>query len=193
MTSAGSTAFHFVAKATNATEVLEILLSNFLNQFTAGVKEKIIEQLISTNRQGSELSSIVLREILDAPDQFGMTPLHYTLVSGNIDTAESLLLHGASLTAKDSVYNLTPLFLCFKIASIRIVEKVLSLFLAYASPEQIRNELDATDSDGNTLMHLACVHGSYRVVQTLVRLGAKAGITNLKSETPIQCLKDPET
>ena len=188
----GSTACHLVTKATNATEVLEMLLSNYLSQFSPDEREKNIQELIALNPVIAGHNNINLSGLIQARDQLDMTSLHYALSCGNLDTAECLLIHGASLEAKDSIYNVTPLFLCFRIANVSIIEKALPLFLAYASSQQIKNALSDEDSDGNTLMHFACLHGSYRIVQTLVRLGARTDVKNFKDEMPIQWLIDPK-
>ncbi len=52
--------------------------------------------------------------------------------------------------------------------------------------------LDATDSDGNTALHLACRHQHEAVVRVLVLKGAKKDATNIAGQKPSDLLPTNE-
>jgi ankyrin repeat protein len=162
----GMTPIHAATKAAFAPKALELLMAH--------------AWMLCFNDKNPEDFSDKLFELIDKQDVRGRTALHYALSGGRIESAEILLMNGASLQVFDQDLA-TPLFLCFKTCINENTNRALGLCLAYGKTEDI---IYARDGNSNSLLHYACLARSPAVVHALLLLGLKADILNDKNETP---------
>lgn len=146
------------------------------------------------------------------PTQFGNTPLHFAITTGNFPLVEMLVRRGADPYARN--LDGEP---CSHFAAIHLGSAELRKFLALA-PKMVRIEDDdgrtplhwaieqhldavevvrvlleagadpnAEDCLGNTPLHLAAQDGSFAVYKLLVSYGAEESVKNDSLETPLDC------
>jgi ankyrin repeat protein len=174
----GMTPIHTATKAAFALQALELLVRHALGNlfFAASPDENFLENF---------------SRLIDAQDNSGMTALHYALSRGRLESAECLLIYGASLEICEFTKNATPLLQCFERASNETVEKALGLCFAYSKRQGAKPlNLQIRDKDGNSMLHFACIQRppSPRLVHALLSFGVNPDIPNNKKEMPITWL-----
>ncbi|KAG6445480.1 NF-kappa-B inhibitor cactus [Manduca sexta] len=110
------------------------------------------------------------KEWLDLPNDYGHTPLHLAVMSGNAVVTRMLVIAGASLAIRDFMGE-TPLH---KATAARNQECLKALLAPV--PEQpnrkLSSILDQRNYNGQCCVHLAASIGSVETLQTLVYYGA---------------------
>ena len=112
----------------------------------------------------------------DEPDKKGRTPLHLAALKGHAQCVAVLLSQGANANAIDS-QRLTPL-LTVSLHS-RHPEQVVRLLLQYQA------DLNVTDVQGNTPLHVAAMRGLEGTVKELLNAGAQHDVGNIWGTTPL--------
>jgi len=102
-------------------------------------------------------------EIVDARDKDGFTPLHVACANGNKEAAAALLAIGAAKDCKAGPKERSALHVAAGNGHANIIE-----LFKDSGPEIV----DATDKDGWTPLHLACVTGKKEAAAALLAIGA---------------------
>ncbi|KAL7307157.1 hypothetical protein TKK_0000881 [Trichogramma kaykai] len=113
---------------------------------------------------------------LDARDDWGWTPLHWTVRFGNKDGASLLLRRGADVNLANNEGS-TPLHISSKGYGRFDTTKMLL--------DDEECEVDARDRWGNTALHLALGHSQSRAAESLLRRDADPNAANEEGETPL--------
>ncbi|XP_035709414.1 transient receptor potential cation channel subfamily A member 1 isoform X2 [Folsomia candida] len=119
-----------------------------------GDLDKILDEEIYTDFIG----------ILEEKDKNGYTPLHYASKLGHIKTAAKLLQLGSSIVTKnndgENVFHIA----C-RYGRLQIIQRILRL-------EGHNSVINASNSAGQTPLHISSFSGHVRVVQALIKKGA---------------------
>ncbi|XP_014229962.1 ankyrin-1-like [Trichogramma pretiosum] len=129
----------------------------------------------------AELFLEVLDEVrktvrIDARDDWGWTPLHWTMRFGNKDGASLLLRRGADVNLANNEGS-TPLHISSKGYGRFDTTKMLL--------DNEECKVDVRDKWGNTALHLALGHSQTRVAKSLLRRDADPNAANEEGETPL--------
>jgi ankyrin repeat protein len=108
---------------------------------------------------------------INAKDEFGFTPLLWSVKNGHVDMATYLLSKGAAIEAV-GVGGMRGLHL----ASANVRENLVAVLLEHGA------DPNGLDDAGNTAMHWAAVRGILNIV---IRLLAKGGDPNVKNKQGI--------
>ncbi|XP_014238433.1 inversin-like [Trichogramma pretiosum] len=125
--------------------------------------------------------------LVDARDQSGQTPLHASLLRCHRRVSESLLRHGANPNLVDAVDGATALHVVCKRNyddELDLVEAIFEI-----SEEKGRTvEVDARDKSGNTPLRYALGWGNGPVVESLLKRGADANLTDVEGFTALHTI-----
>ncbi|XP_071944626.1 uncharacterized protein [Antedon mediterranea] len=144
--------------------------------------EKVLLRAVSSYTGLEEIEEIckTYPHLVNSVDKDGNTPLHrhVTLGDGNVEIVNSLIAHGASITATNNEGN-TPLHKHVTLGD-GIVEIVNSLIAHGAS-------IKATNNDGNTPLHQHVYfgYGEVEIVNSLIAHRASVTATNNRGNTPL--------
>ena len=116
-------------------------------------------------------------QLLQASDRFDNTPLHVACERGYHDIALTLIEAGSDVDNKNEDER-TPLHLAAREGRVKICKEILK-----KDAFSIHDE----DSESNTALHMACMHGHARVVSTLISYGADIKSRNYFLWTPLDC------
>lgn len=147
-------------------------------------------------------------ELLEAPDEKGVTPLHIAAANGRKEVAEALLARRANVALKTKL-GWTPLHF----AAGKGDPATVALLLAYRAPVNAKTPMDITPlhlavregrteaarllleqkaevnqhdkGTGATPLHLAAESGSSPLVELLLAHGAEVNALNTAEETPL--------
>jgi ankyrin len=147
-------------------------------------------------------------ELLEAPDEKGVTPLHVAAANGRKLVAEALLVRRANVALKTKL-GWTPLHF----AAGKGDPATVALLLAYGAPVNEKSPMDITPlhlavregqieaarllldqkadvnqhdkGTGATPLHLAAENGSLPLVELLLAHGAEVNALNTAGETPL--------
>lgn len=112
---------------------------------------------------------------INAVDQDGETPLHWTVGSDNADIVKALLKNGANVNAVDNEHKTTPLHMAAENGHIKVVKALLK-------KEGIN--IDIKDDLEKTPLHWATENGHIKVVKALLRKGADPFLKDRNDKTP---------
>ncbi|XP_071507715.1 ankyrin repeat domain-containing protein 27-like [Diadema antillarum] len=118
---------------------------------------------------------------VNATDYHGSTPLHLACQRGHQHVTLLLLAKGAMVGIEDNDGN-RPLHLC----SANGHEECVKALLYSTRPSQ-RVCINATNTRGDTALHLASRWGYANIVTTLIDHGASVEAKNRRQETPLMC------
>jgi ankyrin repeat protein len=119
------------------------------------------------------------RAAIDALDNSGRAPLHWTVVRGQVEAMQHSISAGADIDAKDG-YGKTPLICAVEPGNSNCARQLLNAKCC----------IDVADMDGETALHQAASTGSVNIVRLILsaensRLaGAKAGARVVTAATP---------
>ena len=145
------------------------LLLDIHEAAAAGVASRIDEILVGN--QGS----VNHRDLQDA------TPLHYAAACGQVPVASTLLTKGADLGAKAKrLGDATPAHFAAGIADQKTAVLMLGTIVGNGAPADARN------SDGDSPLHIAALHGHADAARMLIRRGADPLAANAAGKTPLE-------
>ncbi|KAF3000315.1 hypothetical protein E8E13_009139 [Curvularia kusanoi] len=120
---------------------------------------------------------------LFARDHDGFTPLHMACRDRRRDVAEFLLLKGATVDATTTTKQWTPLLLATDprrdSTDTELYEKLVKLLLAHGA------DVQATTSDGRTVLHNAAHAGNFDLVKYAVEHGVNVNAVTSNGETAL--------
>ncbi len=124
---------------------------------------------------------------LHAVDNSGKTPLHCASTRAHLQSARLLVIRGANVNAPDHKGN-TPLFYVMLLDhAIFNSRKPIDCEVIQLLLDNHAN-IDATDSDGRTLLDHAVTVPSVQAARFLLEKGANVNATNSTGETPLHLL-----
>lgn len=131
-----------------------------------GNKYDIVEKILAENPENSGL--------VNAKDEFGLTPLHYAARNGYLNIVKLLIENGADINAKDD-FGSTILCAAAWGGHLEIVKLL------------IENGADvrAKDEDEHTPLHLAAMKGHLDIVKFLIENGADVRAKNKYENNPL--------
>ncbi|KAE9248852.1 Myosin-13 [Phytophthora fragariae] len=174
-------------------EVAEAALSHFAGRGIDPVSSDTVTMLTTRAPYGrgvSDGSNFSWRQLNTSSlriDRYGNTVLHQSVESGNVELACALLVNEASgaldmLQQAETQHGYSPLHLAVRGGNFEMV----SLFFR---PEVLPHlDLDFSDREGNTAIHLATqlqVKFASRVLELLLCFGADANFVNFLKQTPL--------
>jgi len=108
------------------------------------------------------------------------TPLHYTVIYGNLNLVKFIMKHGADQHITNKNGKTALMLAAEKLNGSKILK-----FLLDSEPEEIRHILiDKQDDDGNTATLLAIKSGEHESSFILLDCGANVNIANKNGEKP---------
>ncbi|XP_023318093.1 serine/threonine-protein phosphatase 6 regulatory ankyrin repeat subunit A-like [Trichogramma pretiosum] len=122
---------------------------------------------------------------VDARDNEGWTPLHGAIFDGNINLVEILLRRGARPNIVDKRGS-TPLHYSCK----RDVddENMANMLFQICDEKHQMVQVDAQDNEGRTPLHEAIDKGNIKLVEILLRRGARPNLADNKKLTPLHAI-----
>jgi cytohesin len=142
-----------------------------------------------------EVKTLLAKEptLLNTRDQDGMTPLHWAVLGGQIETIRTLLSAGASPNVRR--YGQTPLHLAVLAGDVEAASELadngadinardfseLVYFFGHAG---VRQPL-GNDQDGDTALHIAAAEGSALIIEWLLERGIDSTARNEVGQTPL--------
>jgi ankyrin repeat protein len=127
-----------------------------------------------------------LKADINAKDDKGQTPLHYSSERGYSTIIQFLVQHGAVINAKDNEGQ-TPLHLASKEVNSKIVKFLLEKNL----------DVNTVDNCGQTSLHLACKYCEFhtkqclKIMRYLLEQGADREINDKDGKTPFDLIYLP--
>lgn len=118
---------------------------------------------------------------ISEPDDYGNTPLHVAILSGNIDYAGMLINQGADLNVKNKL-NLTPLHLA---AILNDRETANSLMINGA-------DINMKGNSGYTALHIASELNYISMAKDLLYMGSSNNIRTDQKLTPVEIARIQE-
>ncbi|KAH6668736.1 ankyrin repeat-containing domain protein, partial [Halenospora varia] len=121
---------------------------------------------------------------INLPDRSGLTCTHLAALQGLEDLVDGLIYRNANLFNSKSCDGSmgSPLHCAILKQSWRIVSALLKSKNSQGKP---RIDINATDSNGDTALHLATRHFSGDIVRALFFYGVDANIRNKAGLTPL--------
>nr|XP_045224730.1 ankyrin repeat domain-containing protein 23 isoform X3 [Macaca fascicularis] len=117
---------------------------------------------------------------VDARDLLDRTPVFWACRGGHLDILKQLLNQGARVNARDKIGS-TPLHVAVRTRHPDCLEHLI----------ECGAHLNAQDKqEGDTALHEAVRHGSYKAMKLLLLYGAELGVRNAASVTPVQLARD---
>ncbi|CAH1773894.1 unnamed protein product [Owenia fusiformis] len=104
------------------------------------------------------------KDLLDAKDVSGCSPLHYASKEGHLAAIAELIKLGALLNCKNNERQ-SPLHFAAKYGRYNTIRRLLDSI-------QGSNLINETDGDGLTALHIASMNGHTKVIQLLIQKGA---------------------
>jgi ankyrin repeat protein len=135
------------------------------------------------NSQAARVIKAVLEAGADpnAQDLHGHTPLHRAAMATHVEGFEQLVTHGANIGAvTNDKLNVMHIAVHKPLNGVR----PLLEYIQRSDPKLINQR----DANGNTPLHTAVNFGNHTAVQTLLLLGADAGLRNAKGERPLDLM-----
>ncbi len=158
--------------------------------------QKLVRALIDA---GADINARIGELHLIGPDGYpfsmvGATPFLLAAASADVEMMKLLLNTGADLTITN-VEGITPLIAAAQFActgtcayqeggNVGNSEGIAKALVAVKALVEMGTDLNETDEDGNTAMHLAAFTGSDSVIQYLADMGAPVDVQNKTGETP---------
>ena len=186
----GNTSLHIAALNVEINAVLEQIQGQTISADTPNIINTLLSNGANINSQNHE----------------GFTPVHRAVLRRNHAILEVLLAHRPNLNIRANGY--TPVELaCQKNNGeavtwlapqstltdrrrrTRLLQQLIQLnhteVLNVLTPESAANlfDVNAQDTDGNTTLHIACLHSREDLVEALLKLGAKRHMTNDSGQT----------
>lgn len=121
------------------------------------------QQLLET--AATEGDRDVVASLLDSDAPLGDT-LHHAIIAGNVGIVSDLIVHGASLTNRDRMYDFTPLQLVARHGLAGSVVAIIDLLVENGA---------RLERGSRSPLFLAVLSGSFAAVMALLRGGADAG------------------
>ncbi|XP_054403179.1 ankyrin repeat domain-containing protein 23 isoform X7 [Pongo abelii] len=123
---------------------------------------------------------LVAGATVDARDLLDRTPVFWACRGGHLDILKQLLNQGAQVNARDKIGS-TPLHVAVRTRHPDCLEHLI----------ECGAHLNAQDKqEGDTALHEAVQHGSYKAMKLLLLYGAELGVRNAASVTPVQLARD---
>ena len=121
------------------------------------------------------------------------TPLHLSVLYGNLETTKTLVERDASLTNFD-MCGMTPLLLAAKKGKLEVFYYLTEIgadinildameFIKILLDKEM--SVDVTNVKDSTPLHLSALHGNLEATNTLVVRGAAINHTNIFGDTPL--------
>ena len=114
-------------------------------------------------------------DVVDATDDYGMTPLHWAARANSTECAEILLEHGALVNVLNKAHR-TPL----QLAAEANREDIIRLLAQHDA------DLNTQDRKGRTPLHRATYEGKVEAAETLLEAGADPTVLNKNGKTAFE-------
>jgi ankyrin repeat protein len=168
----GDTPLHYAAETKHA-DLVELLLTHDANIQARNRQQWIFLPLAHEGQDTEVLKFLnVAGEKESAERSLGETPLHRVAYSGNVQTANILLAHGADVNTRSLYNGQTPLHL----VAISGKPTMLAFLLAQGAEVDLRMTLTVTPTDDVkyllTPLHLAVLAGRTEAVKLLLAASA---------------------
>ncbi len=125
--------------------------------------------------------------ILQAVDRQQMHPLHGASFYGSVDTAHLLIDKGADVLAADQTGSIPFAHAC-RNSHYNILE---TFFTKFNQHKKFYDVIQATDTEGNTLLHLAITSANVLIVDLLLSKNPQPSAKREDGQTPIHlCAKN---
>ncbi|ACE05769.1 hypothetical protein Aasi_0340 [Candidatus Amoebophilus asiaticus 5a2] len=110
-------------------------------------------------------------------DQWGWSPLHYSVFKGYLEVTKLLLEQGADINARDQ-RGVTPFYLATSNCSIEMINLLCEL-------RGEEPKLNEKDINGKTALHYAAIEGYTNIVQLLIKHGYNINSKDENGKTPL--------
>ncbi|XP_057607071.1 ankyrin repeat domain-containing protein 23 [Chionomys nivalis] len=116
---------------------------------------------------------------IEARDLLDRTPVFWACRGGHLDILKLLLNQGAQVNAQDKIWS-TPLHVAVRTGHTDCLEHLI----------ECGAHINAQDKEGDTALHEAVRYGHHKATKLLLLYGAKLGMKNVASLTPVQLARD---
>lgn len=178
-----STPLHVAARF-NCPEVAEVLLSS-------GARPSLVDSLNNNalhhavRRRNKEMVYMLVRDTdidVNAKTQVGLTALHLVCINGDKEICQTLLRHGADITAKTAELS-TPL----QVAIFSCNTSLAEMLIKQASSQllDVKEFLNEPDVDQDCALHLAAESRNVKSVELCLKYGANVNAQRSSLMTPL--------
>jgi ankyrin repeat protein len=153
-----------------------------LGYAVANNKEEACRILLNEIKKRNDFSQEKFKLWLEGQDDQSR-PLIMTAIKGLTNIMKLLLLSGAVITKKENCLDV------LHVAAIHNNSEFLENYINYVNTTSWQLNINVTDSEGNSAIHLAVKKDDIRfqeVLKVLLNFGADINMKNNKSETPLQ-------
>ncbi|XP_014230568.1 ankyrin-1-like [Trichogramma pretiosum] len=157
----GSTPLHMISKRTTEDDTMELFF-----EMLAVVRKKTVN--------------------VDARDERGRTPLHYSLKNCHRLSTKTLLMNGADPNATDEEGSTALHLICKRKYS--FTHETAEVFFEVNDEIGRTVSIDARDKKGNTPLHIALFCKHEDMIQVLLKNGADPNLANEEGLTPLHII-----
>jgi len=153
-----------------------------LGYAVANNKEEASKILLTEIKKRKDFSQEKYKLWLEGQDDQSR-PLIMTAIKGFTSIMKLLLLSGAEITKKEGCLDV------LHVAAIHNNSEFLENYINYINTTSWKLNINVTDSEGNSAIHLAVKKDDIRfqeVIKVLLNFGADINLKNNNSETPLQ-------
>ncbi|KAI1085475.1 ankyrin repeat-containing domain protein [Whalleya microplaca] len=124
----------------------------------------------------------LLEEFVDRQDNEGRTALHYACAAGDVSPTRYLLHRMASVGIQDNDQN-SALHHAVLGGTVRLVKALIDTYKHEGLGEDVKINLNATNNDGQSALHLAAGRNDKPMAEALVNKGISARIVDRNGNT----------
>ncbi|EHB10609.1 Ankyrin repeat domain-containing protein 23 [Heterocephalus glaber] len=125
---------------------------------------------------------------VDASDLLDKTPVFWACRGGHLDILKQLLNQGVQVNARDKIWSI-PLHVAVRTGHSDCLKYLVECGPHTDAQDKIGGDLPSPHK-GDTALHEAVCQSHYKAMKLLLLYGAKLGVQNVASLTPIQLAQD---